>query len=203
MTNLKEEAAEHLLSELRVVDLGVKLDAVKATRLVGDADVRARIGMRDELEALRHALHIVAVAHPGHALFGDALEKRAGGIKICNSFAILARGIILRLGYFAAERVGDELTAVADAENRHSEPEKLRVSLRTARKIHAVRPAGEDYADGRVLLDFFKRCGVRHHLAVNSRLAHSASDELVVLTSEIEDDYIFSHSSASFLIFLL
>jgi len=93
-----EEVVEHFAPVLGVVDLRVELHTVEAARLVAYADVRAGGGVGGEGKALRDARHIVAVAHPCDALFGDALEERAGGVKICDGLAVFTGGIVLRGG---------------------------------------------------------------------------------------------------------
>ena len=112
-----EEVMEHFAPVFGVVDLRMELHAVEAARLVAYANVRAGGGVRGEGEALRDARHIVAVAHPCDALFGDALEERAGGVKICDGLAVFTGGIVLRGGDKPAELMGKQLAAVADTEN--------------------------------------------------------------------------------------
>ena len=58
------------------------------------------------------------------------MENLTGGIEEGLRFAVFARGVVLRGGYLAASVVRDELAAVADAENRKTEGENLRVNLR-------------------------------------------------------------------------
>ena len=115
--DIAEEVVEHFAPVLGVVDLGVELYAVEAALLVAYADVRAGGGVCRELEALGDTRHIVAVAHPRDALFGDPLEERAGGVKICNGLAVFTCRIILRGGDKPAELMGKQLAAVADTEN--------------------------------------------------------------------------------------
>ena len=74
---------------------GMVLDAVEAPALVADGHVGAGVGVGHQGEALRHLLHVVAVAHPGDALGGQALEELAGGVEIRLGLAVLPGGVIL------------------------------------------------------------------------------------------------------------
>src|SRR5262249_46400594 len=53
------------------------------------------------------------------------------------------------------------------------------------------RSAGENDAFGMERTDFFERDGAGTDLAIHTRLAHAARDELCHLTAEIENEYLF------------
>ena len=172
-----------------MVDLGVELHAVDSARLVADTDRGAGGGAGAEGKAFRDLCHIVAVAHPRDAAFLQAMENFAGGIKEGFGFAVFARGIVLCGSDLAAQMVGDQLTAVADAENRQPEGEDLRVDLGRTFGVDALRTAGEDEADGVVFHQLAKRRGAGLDLAVYVCLAHAACDELVILPAKIQNQY--------------
>ena len=117
------------------------------------------------------------------------MENFAGGIKEGFGFAVLARGIVLCGSDLAAEMVRNQLTAVADAENRQPEGEDLRVDLGRTFGVDALRTAGEDEADGVVFHQLAKRRGAGLDLAVYVCLAHAACDELVILPAKIQNQY--------------
>ena len=192
--DLVEEVADHRGAELRVVDLGMVLHAVEPARFVADGDVRAGVGVRDEREALGNDLHVVAVAHPRHALFGKALEELAARVKKRLGLAVFARGGVVCGDDLAAEVVRDELAAVADAEHGHARIKERGIDVRRVLKIHAVRAAGEDEADGLHCEKVRKRRRVGLDLAVNAAFAHAARDELVVLAAKVQyDDGLMVH----------
>ena len=87
----------------------MELHAVEAARLVAYANVRAGGGVRAKLEAFGDLCHIVAVAHPRHALFGKDLEELAARIEERLGLAVFARGRVVRRHDLAAEVVGDEV----------------------------------------------------------------------------------------------
>src|SRR5256885_11737188 len=88
----------------------------------------------------------------------------------------------------AAEMMGDELHAVADAEDRNARPKRLRVDLRRAGVVYARRAAAQDQA-GRVSpLELGPGRGAGHELAVDVGLAHAPGDELAELGAEVEDE---------------
>ena len=100
---------------LGVVDFRVVLYPIKPPGLVGDGGVGAHGRVAHQGKAGRDLGHVVAVAHPGDALLGQALEELAGGIVIGDGLAVLPGGVLLGGGDLAAQGVGHELAAVADA----------------------------------------------------------------------------------------
>ena len=186
--DLVEEVADHVLAVLGVVDFGVILHAVEAALFIADGDVGAGIGMGDEGEPIGYLFHVVAVAHPRHALFGQALEELAGRIEEGLSLAVFARGRIARGNDLAAEVVRDELAAIADAEHGHARIKKRGIDVRRVLKVDTVRAAGEDEADGFHCKKICERSRVGLHFAVNAAFTHAAGDQLVVLTAEVQDN---------------
>ena len=122
--------------------------------------------MNHQFKALRHLLHIVAVAHPGNTLGRQALEQLAVGAEIGLRLAVLPGGIRRSRRHPAAQIVVDELTAVADAQNGDPQLEDLRVRLRGRGIVHTVGPTSEDNADGGHRLDLRHRGGIGPDLAV-------------------------------------
>ena len=184
--DLIEEVAEHGGAVGGVIHLRVELDAVKAPTLVTDGHVGTGVGMGHQFKALRHLLHIVAVAHPGNTLGRQALEQLAVGAEIGLRLAVLPGGIRRSRRHPAAQIVGDELTAVANAQNGDPQLEDLRVCLRGRGIVHTVGPAGKDNADGGHRLDLRHWGGVGPDLAVYAAFPDPPGDKLIILTSEIE-----------------
>ena len=88
----------------------------------------------------------------------------------------------------AAEELGHELQAVADAKDRNAEVEHGAVDERRAGLIDAEGASGKDdpaRLEGADLLHGH-RAGM--DLAVDVQLANAAGDELRVLRTEIEDE---------------
>jgi hypothetical protein len=87
----------------------------------------------------------------------------------------------------AAQRVGHELHAVADAQDRCSDREKRRVALRRAVFRHALGPARQDDPDGPPSGQLF--CGriERQDLAVDGQLTETARNQLRELRAEVEN----------------
>ena len=154
--------------------------------------------MRGESKARRDLRHVVAVAHPGHADFPDPAEERAGRVKEGRRLAVFARGVVLRGRDAPAEHLRHQLAAVADAEDRHAQSKQAGIDLRRVRQIHAVRPAGENDADGIKAPDLLKRHIVGMQLAIDLLLTHAAGDQLVVLPAEVEDQNLLHSLFFSF-----
>ena len=119
--DVEDEVAEEFHALAGVGDLGVELHGPDAARLRW----RCRRG-RWRSCAVRtkpsgSVFGFVAVAHPDFERAGQAAEERRLGDDLDLGVAVLARGCGLDL---AAEVVGDELQAVADAEDGDAEREE-------------------------------------------------------------------------------
>ena len=166
-------------------DLRVELHRVDALLRVRHRAEAAVFAAGDGGEALRRARHVVGVAHPDDGLRLHAHEERAGRVKIDRNAAIFS---LRRALDHAAERMGGQLHAVADAQHRHAERVDRRVDARGVRIEHGGRAAGENHADRLLRGDIGKRGGVGDDLAEDLRLAHAARDELGILRAEVHDD---------------
>ena len=191
---------DHVHAVLGVVDLRMELYAVEAPLLVRDGHVGAGGGMGSEGKARRHLLHVIAVAHPGYALLRQAPEELAAGVVEGLGLAVLPGGVLLGGRHPAAQSLGHELAAVADAQHGHPHLEKGRVHMGGLLVIDGVGTAGEDKADGLHGLELGQGGGIGLDLAVDAALAHAPGDELVVLAAKVQDDHgLMGHVLAFFL----
>ena len=196
--DLIQEVVQHFLAVFGVVYFRVELHAVKAASFVAYADGRAGCAVRNKAEAFGDLGHVVAVAHPRYALFRQALEQAAVGVEKGGGLAVFASRIRLRGSDLSAEVVRHELAAVAYAEHGNAQLEYLRIHLRRAGSVNALRAAGEDNADGVVCFYFVYRHAVGLYLAVDIAFTDSACDELVILAAEVQNKYaLILHSLPS------
>ena len=203
MADLIEEVPDHGHAVFRVVHLRMVLHSVKAPGLVGNGGVGAHLRVAHQGEALRHLGHIVAVAHPGDALCGQAGKELAGGVVICGGLAVFPGSVLLGGGDQAAQGVGHQLTAVADAQNGDAPGEDFRVHLGGSVQIDAVGTAGEDNPDGVHGFQLRQGRGVRFDFTVDAALTHPAGDQLVVLAAKVQHkDELMLHAKPPFLFFL-
>ena len=172
---------------LGVVYLRVELHAVKAPALVADGHVGAGIGVRHQFKAIRHLLHVVAVAHPGNAIGRQSLEEFAVRVEIRFRLAVFPGRILRGRHHPASQIVGQQLAAVADAEDGNPQPENLRIGLRGSGVVHAVGAAGKDDADGVHRLDVRQRGGIGLDLAVHIALPDAPGNQLIVLSAEVKN----------------
>ena len=183
---LVQEVLDDLLTLLGVLHLGVPLHAVEALLGVAECGDGRRIGRGEHLEALGCGGDLVAVAHPDDLVVGLAAEQHSAvarhpGIRR----AVLAQAGV---GDLSSELLGHHLEAVADTQGRHPELQHAGVERRRARLVHRRRPARQDQRDGVFGLDLGGRDGVRHDLAVDTRLADAARDQLRILRAEVDDE---------------
>ena len=184
MTDAIKEIAQHLAAAWRVDNLGVELDP-KDPVAVGECSDWRVAARRQRVKARRKLADVIAVAHPHGELGGKALEQSVWFAHCQQCGAVLAGmpGIDL-----AAEVVGDQLHAVADAEHRDSRAQSFGVDLRGSSFVHARGPATENQPNRRALLQFGPGGGPRDQLAVHIRLAHATGDQLAELRPEVEDE---------------
>jgi hypothetical protein len=86
------------------------------------------------------------------------------------------------------ELLGDELGAVADAQDRGPEVVDVRVDDRRPFDVDRLRTAGEDDPSRVASGDLGCRDRVRDDLAVDVCLADAPGDELGVLSAEVDDE---------------
>ena len=181
--DLGEEAGEHLLAVRGVHDLGVVLHAGELLVHALEGGHRCARGGRGDGKALRRLGDGVAVRHPHRVLVRGVGVEHAAVDKHIGAAVLPGPG----LGDLAAERLGHDLEAVADAKDGQVQLEDLRVQLRGTLGVHRRRAAGE-HQRGRVFLAHLSGGdGGRDDLGVNASLAHAAGDELRVLGAEVDD----------------
>ena len=170
-----------------MADLRMKLDAIKPPRLVRNGHMGAGLGVCRQPKTRRDTRHIVPMAHPGDAFLREALEDGTGPIIPGHGFSILSGRILLSRGHLSAQRLGQQLTAVADPKHRDPKFKDRRVHLGGPRLIYAARPPGKDDPDGRKDTDVLHRHGVWVDLAVDFALAYPPGNQLIILTAEIQN----------------
>ena len=95
---------------------------------------------------------------------------------------------MIAVDYLAAELLGHQLLAVADAEHRHPRLEQFSGRARTVGGGDRSGAAGEDDPLGLDPLEALEGAAEGDDLAVDAGLAHPARDELGHLASEIDDE---------------
>ncbi len=182
--DVEDEASQERRAVRSVGNLGVELHpepaAAVAHRRVGQA-----LGTRAGVEAVRKALHRIAVAHPGRLGRGQAGKDAApiGDLEQRRPVFALA----LRRDLAPGEGVGHEVHPVADPEHRQATVEDRRVDRRGAGVVDAHRAAGEDHALHAAVGERGRGDVMGNDLAVDPRLAHPPGDELGVLAPVVED----------------
>jgi len=165
--------------------LGVELRGEQAPLGVFHGRHRAHLGARRDGEALGHAAHGVAVAHPHGLLAGGAVEQRRLARPCDDRRAVLA---LLGVAHFPAERHGHGLLPVAEAEHGNTQGENLRVDGRGVLRVHRRRAAGQDDGRRRDGAHLLGRDVAGHDFGIHVQITHATGDELPVLGAEIDDD---------------
>ena len=180
------EVLEEAGAVFRVRDLRMELHGIETLFAVlhrGDGAFR-RMGY--DGEALRRLCHHIVMAHPDGGVRHPL--KEGGGLEKRLNTGVFAHGRLLDP---AAQHMGHELHAVADAEHRHAEPEDRGIAFPAVLGIDAVRAAGEYHAREPVAKYPLDGGIGREKLGKDALLAHPAGDELVILGAEVQNDYSF------------
>ena len=135
--------------------------------------------------------HVVAMAHPGDALCGQAAEQGRADVVIGLGLAVFPCRVCLGRGHPAAQMVRQQLAAIADAQHRDPQGEYCGVYLGRVGFVYAARPAGENDADRGKLADLLRCHGVGVDLTVHIAFPDPPGDQLVVLSAKIQDQYFF------------
>ena len=139
--DVEEEVLQHGGAFRGVDDLGMELDSVEAAGFICHRSSRGEVGVTGESEAGRHLCDGIAMAHPYRCLFGDAFEECGAAVSVEIGVTVF---MFFRFRNFAAQGLGHELHAVADAEDRHTCFEYVRIDLRRIFRIDAGWAAGEN-----------------------------------------------------------
>jgi hypothetical protein len=85
--------------------------------------------------------------------------------------------------------VGHKLAPVADTQDRYTQPEDLGVVVGRICFVDTARTSSEDNANGIQGFQFRKRSGIGLYLAVDITFPNPAGNELIILTTKIQDNY--------------
>src|SRR5688572_20236659 len=127
----------------------------------------------DRDETRRDGIDAVAVAHPDRNLGadGEPSEGPTGHLDLQRRGPVFA---VIGFVNTAAQHLGDQLKAVADAEDRDPRLEDPWIRPGSARGFDRRRPAGEDDSSGGVGPDRLRREVRTVNLAVDTQLADPA-----------------------------
>ena len=183
--HLVEEVAQDLAALGRVNDLGMEGDA-KPPGLVRHRRDGRVLGFRQAAKPRGRFQDGVAVTHPDRQLRREIIEEPGPLLDPHTGRSVFA---FTGRGDLAAELVGEQLHAIADAQHRDAGIERRRVAAWGGLLVDAGRSSREDERLRRPVADRLPRRGPRDQFAVDAGLANPACDQLAVLRSEIEDQH--------------
>ena len=169
-----------------MLDFRMPLHAIQLAGLIGHGGNRCAFGMREHREACRSLLNGHAMAHPRGLLGGGVGKNALGIINRGLGLAIFAQGGLIHL---AAELVGHDLEAVADAEHRNTGLEYLSIYGRSTGLEYGGRATGQNNRLRILGQDLVNGHGMRDQFRVDAGLAYAAGDELGVLGTEVDDKH--------------
>ena len=144
--------------------------------------------MGGHLEAVGSLLDVIVVAHPADGGIVHALEQLAGGIHKDLRFAVFTLG---GPAHLAAQQMGHQLAAIADAQDGHAPGKDLGVAAGRVLQIDAVGAACKNDALGVFGTDHRQVGFIGIDLTVNIVLTHPARDQLIILAAKVQYDHRF------------
>lgn len=189
--DLIEEVMKHLQTMFRMVDLGMKLNTVKAPALIRNRHIGTGVRMGHQRKPFWNPGHVVAVAHPGNPLFRNSFEQLAVGLIIGHSLAIFPGGILLSLCHHATQGIGHQLAAITDSQNRDTQLKDFRRVIGCARRIDAVGTTSKNNSDGVQRFQLLQRSGIGLYFTIDIALTNTARNQLVILPAKVQDNNKF------------
>ena len=187
--NVEQKVVQDLAAARGVRDLGVKQHAEDRLRRVLHPSDRRIGARRGHAELGRRRLQAVTVARP-HDHAGVGLKTRKQALAFLDR-DLGAAVLTFRGGRcLAARQLRDELHAVTNAEHRRTQVENPGVDRGRARVEHGIGAAGQNDPLGveRSNKTEVRAPGGRVDLAVDTRFAYPAGDELRELRPAIENE---------------
>ncbi len=181
---LVEEALEHGLAFGGVHHLGVELHAVAGAGHVLEGGRRGFVGRGQHRGPLRRSGDRVEVAHPHGLLVGQAGQQPSGSAHPQGRAAVLAP---TGGSHLASQVTGQQLGAIADAQNRHAQFVHVGVDAGGSVDVDRAGPAAEHDAGRGPGGDLGGGDRVGDDLAVDPGLAHPPGDQLGILGAEVDD----------------
>src|ERR1035437_2503005 len=98
--------------------------------------------------------------------------------------------VLAMIGFLhaAAEMLGHELHAVANAQDGKTQIPDSGIRTRRVRGVNARRSPGKDQSGSVLALNLFERRAKRKDFTIDLGLAHPAGDELRVLAAKVENN---------------
>jgi len=164
-------------------NLGVELDAVKATLGIPDGCSRGIGGMGQDGKAGRQLGYSVAMAHPHRRLRLEAGEEGLELVDPKDGRPVFPPGPSLHL---ASQESSQQLMPVADAQEGNPGLQEFRVATRGLGLVDAMGPPRKDDALRTVSQDSLQGGVAGEDLAIDLALPHLAGDQLAILGAEVQ-----------------
>ena len=192
----EDKIAQDIGSAIRMVHFGMKLHAVKPRRGIFDSGYRI-VRPSGHMKSSGQADDVIPMAIPDAQLCGNSCEELgiAFDIQLCTA-------VFTTVGAFdfSAKGVREPLHAVADAEDRYSQLQRLRIAQRGVLVIHRARAARQHDPYWFLRANLREAGRARKDRGKHLLLADAAGDQLSVLAAKIQhDDSVFRAHHASVL----
>ena len=172
----------------------MELNRIEAALLTFHACHRAHWCVSGNLEAFRGFFYIICMAHPADRLRAHGIEDPA--VRLCIHF---------RLAIFAdwsrrnasAQHMSHQLGTITDSKDRNSHLKDFFFTMRGLLLVYTIRASGENDSLRIHFPDLFQSQCVWMNLTVNIAFSDSSGNQLVILTTEIQNNNHFSYHGYS------
>ena len=190
--HIVQEVPDHGSAVFSQGHFRMELHAIELGSLIVHGSYGAAVGMGSGLEALGQFIDGIIMAHERIGLFSQTGEDGAVSIKFHRLSAIFTD--MARL-YSTAQSIGHHLYAIADTQDRDSHFKDFLFQSGSAFLINTAGTTGENNTDGREFPDLLQGHIVGMDFTIHIAFPHSACDELIVLTAEIQNkDLLIFHT---------
>ena len=141
-----------------------------------------------DFKAFRNLCYIVNMRHPNNLVFFQAFEQWRCSVHFSRCFTEFT---VVRRFNFATQCMRHKLHTIAHAKNRNTKFKNLFLNFWRVFFIHAVRTACEDDTLRFQFLNFFQRFVVWIYFAVYVIFTNTARDQLIILTTKVNNNYKF------------
>ncbi len=192
LADLADKGIDEDFSPRRVIDLRMELDAVKVAACILDGGHRRIVCLGHNFKSQRYFFHMIAVAHPDRTF---PLNKKTAPK---GPWFVLADQVGMAVFTFAGrynlspEVTGQELHAIADAEDRNAQFEEGFLYCWRAVIINGFGAARENYALRVIFPDGFNIHVKGMQFAIYMGFTDTPRNQLGVLGTEIKDENFFA-----------
>ena len=177
-------------------NLRMELNRIEAALLAFHACHRADRCVSSYPEAFRSFFYIIGMAHPADRFWAHGIENPA--VRLCIHFRLSILADRSRRNA-SPQHISHQLRTIADSKDRNSHLKDFFFTMRGILLIYTVGTSGKNDSLRIHFPDLIQSQCVWMNLTVNIAFSDSSGNQLVILTTEIQNNNHFSfHGYSSY-----